>query len=162
MLKRVPFKPKGAPPAHPATQWQGDALPGPRSAAVRVSDGVDGASVAVAARPILRLPEPKTPKRKSQAIRDSARGEECTVRIVGACNSDPQTVVWSHLPSIDGGRGMGIKAIDEAGAYCCAGCHDAIDGRRGPPPGASRSSMLLDWFRGHIRSLVILKQKGLL
>lgn len=116
------------------------------------------------ARPIItaRRVEPKTPGRKSQSIRDSARGEECTVRIVGACNHDPATTVWSHIPSLDGGRGMGMKAIDEAGAYACAGCHDVVDGRRGLPPGASTTSIQLDWFRGHIRSLVRLKQKGLL
>ena len=137
----------------PATQYTG-AGPTPRSAACVIAD--------TRARATIRLPEPKTPNRKSRSIRDSARGEECTVRIVGACNSDPATTVWSHLPSLDGGRGMGTKSIDEAGAYCCAGCHDAIDGRRGAPPGASQTSMLLDWCRGHFRSLVILKQKGLL
>lgn len=120
--------------------------------------------VDVPRRPTLTLSkvEPKTPDRKKQSIRDSARGEACTVRIVGACNSNPETTVWSHLPSLDGGRGMGMKAIDECGAYACSGCHDAIDGRRPLPPGASPTSVQLDWFRGHIRSLVILKQKGLL
>lgn len=113
-------------------------------------------------RAILRLPEPKTPNRKSQSIRDSAKGEECTVRIVGACNHDSSTSVWSHLPSLDGGRGMGLKAIDECGAISCSACHDVVDGRRPLPPGASPTSVMLDWYRGHMRSLVILKQKGLL
>ena len=111
-----------------------------------------------------RQPAPilKTGVRKSQAIRDSARGEECSVRIVGACNFDPATSVWSHLPSIAGGRGMGMKAIDECGAVACSACHDVVDGRRPLPPGASATSVLLDWCFGHFRSLVILKQKGLI
>lgn len=104
---------------------------------------------------------PKTPDRKSQAIRDSARGEECTVRIVGVCNGNAETSVWSHWPGIDGGRGMGIKAIDLAGAVCCSSCHDVVDGRAQLPAGATRESVLLDWAAGHLRSLVILRQKGL-
>lgn len=117
-------------------------------------------------RPVIKLKrveaELKTPDRKKQSIRDSARGEECTARIVGACNHDPATTVWSHLPSLDGGRGMGLKSIDENGAYLCSGCHDAIDGRRPMPLGATRDSLMLDWCAAHFRSLVILKQKGLL
>lgn len=83
------------------------------------------------------------------------------MRIVGACTHNPEQTVWSHLPSIDGGRGMGMKALDLCGAYACAGCHDAIDGRCAPPSGATPVSMMLDWCRGHFRSLVILRQKGL-
>lgn len=104
----------------------------------------------------------KTPNRKNQAIRDSARDEECQVRIVGACNHDKATTVWSHFMFLAAGRGMGIKSIDEAGAYSCSGCHDVVDGRRRLPPGASTTSIMLDWYAGHMRSLVILKQKGLL
>lgn len=116
---------------------------------------------------VLAKPEPakavlKTPERKSQAIRDSARDEHCTVRIIGACNHRTDTTVLSHLPSLDGGRGMGMKAIDEASAYACAACHDVVDGRAPLPAGATADSVLLDWHRGHIRTLVIWKQKGLL
>jgi hypothetical protein len=142
------------PAPRPAKQYEGANPSAPRAPGVRIEPAH--------ARPILRLPEPKTPDRKKQSIRDSARGEECTVRIVGACNRDPSTTVWSHLPSIDGGRGMGMKAIDEAGAYACSCCHDVVDGRKRPPHGSSPTTVELDWFRGHIRSLVILKQKGLL
>lgn len=104
----------------------------------------------------------KTQDRKRQAIRDAARDEPCTVRIVGACNSDPATSVWAHLPGIDGDRGMAIKAFDLCGAITCSACHDVIDGRRPRPPGASPQSVLLDFYAGHMRSLVRLAQKGLL
>ena len=103
----------------------------------------------------------KTPGRKQQAIRDSARGEACQVRIVGACNALAETTVWSHWPGLDGDRGMGLKAIDLAGCYCCAACHDVIDGRAPLPPGSSRESVEIDWHRGHLRSLVLLKRKGM-
>lgn len=118
--------------------------------------------------PICRPPraeiEPilKTPARKRQSIRDAAKGEDCTVRIIGACNFNPETSVWSHIPELSGGRGMQMKAIDECGCIACSCCHDVVDGRAPLPVGATRESVMLDWFRGHMRSLVILKQKGLL
>lgn len=124
-----------------------------------------------APRPVISLPhrasplravEPKTSDRKSQSIRDSARGEDCTVRIVGACNFDPATTVWSHAPMLAAGRGMGMKALDLNGCFACACCHDVVDGRRPLPPGASSTSVLIDWFNGHMRSLVRLRQKGLI
>lgn len=66
---------------------------------------------------------------RSKAIRDSARGESCTLRIPGVCCGDPETTVLAHLPY--GGRGMGMKAPDTHSAYACRTCHDAIDGRGG-------------------------------
>lgn len=106
-------------------------------------------------------PVPKTAEPHDQRIRDSARGEECTVRIVGACTHDPAHTIWSHAPLQAAGKGRGWKSIDLAGAYCCTACDAVIDGQRPMPPGATRNSVLLDWFMGHMRSLVILKQKGL-
>ena len=109
-------------------------------------------------------PAPKLPRaaRTVQAIRDSARGESCSIRITGACNNNPATTVWCHLPGIDGDRGMGLKALDHCGAYGCASCHDVLDGRAPLPAGATRQSVMLDFFFGHMRSLVRLAQKGLL
>jgi len=103
----------------------------------------------------------KIPDRKVQAIRDSARGEDCQVRIAGACTFDPATTIWSHAPLGAAGKGRGIKAIDLAGAYCCTACDAVIDGQRPLPAGLTRQQAELDWFHGHMRSLVRLKQKGL-
>jgi len=36
---------------------------------------------------------------------ESARGQECQVRIPGICSHDPETVVFAHL----NGGGMGMK-----------------------------------------------------
>lgn len=55
----------------------------------------------------------------------SAKGKECTVRIPGVCNHNPETVVFAHL----NGGGMGMKRSDIHGAYCCSACHDIIDFR---------------------------------
>jgi len=69
------------------------------------------------------------PKQKaivSKKIRQSAKGQECTVRIPGTCNYNPETTVFAHL----NGGGMSPKTDDLEGAYCCSSCHDALDGRR--------------------------------
>lgn len=64
---------------------------------------------------------------KSKAIRESARGQNCTVNIVGVCSDDPETTVFAHFPDESGG--MGLKSSDLSGAYSCSACHDAIDMR---------------------------------
>ena len=65
-------------------------------------------------------------KRKYPKLRDSARGEECTLTIHPYCNGDPETVVLCHLPS---GSGMGQKSPDWFAVYACSSCHDIIDRR---------------------------------
>ena len=64
---------------------------------------------------------------RSQAMRDSAMGEECTFRIPGVCNGNPDTTVLCHLP--DESHGMGRKSDDISAAYGCSSCHDVLDGR---------------------------------
>lgn len=64
----------------------------------------------------------------SQKLRDSARGRECTLRLPGACNGNPETTVLAHLSC--GARGVGMKSPDNMAVFACSGCHDAIDGRR--------------------------------
>ena len=65
-------------------------------------------------------------KRKYQKLRDSARGEDCTLQIHPYCNGNPETTVLCHLPS---GSGMGQKSPDWFAVYACSSCHDVIDGR---------------------------------
>ncbi len=62
---------------------------------------------------------------RSSKYTKSAKGRECTVRIPGVCNFDPETTVLAHL----NGAGMGIKHDDRHAAFCCSACHDVIDGR---------------------------------
>lgn len=92
-------------------------------------------------------------------IRQSAKGEECTVRIPGACWGD---VIWSHARWGSAAKGRSTKALDICGAMCCLGCDSVFDGQTPPPPGVTREQIDLAWMHGHLRSLVRLAEKGLL
>jgi len=67
---------------------------------------------------------------RSKKLRNAARGQHCTVGIVGDCNRDPATTVMSHLP--DSSHGLGLKADDIIACWACSACHDQIDGRAPP------------------------------
>jgi len=68
---------------------------------------------------------------ESKKARDSARGEDCTLNIVGVCNHDPSTTVLAHLPDDSGCGKMGGKSDDVGCAvYACSACHDILDERK--------------------------------
>lgn len=71
----------------------------------------------------------KQPPLVSQALRQSARGETCTLRL-GCCNNDPSTTVLAHLRFFSW-AGMGQKPDDLLAVFACSACHDAIDRRSG-------------------------------
>lgn len=102
----------------------------------------------------------KAPRRDT-GIRESARGERCLVRLPG-CPDDPAMTIWSHCRHGRGGKGMGIKALDVLGAYCCTYCDSIYDGQRPRPEGASMIGVELAWWMAHAESLVILRSKGLI
>lgn len=106
--------------------------------------------------------KPKRAARENHAIRQSARGEECTMRIPGVCNRDPETTVWCHENSFAAGKGMGIKARCEHGAYGCAACHAVLDGQAPRPPGLTKEDVDVYFARGKVVSRQILERKGLL
>ncbi|MGJ8524072.1 putative nuclease YbcO [Carnimonas sp. R-84981] len=62
----------------------------------------------------------------SKALRNSARGKNCTLRLPG-CNHNPETTVLAHLPT--GMGGMGMKSPDNLAVYACCSCHDRLDSR---------------------------------
>jgi len=64
-------------------------------------------------------------KIRSKKIRQSAKGESCTLRIPGVCNHNPETVVFCHAPSPH--KGTGSKSDDFWGAYGCSDCHRFVD-----------------------------------
>lgn len=69
----------------------------------------------------------KQPAIVSPALRNSANGESCTVRLAGCEGS--HGVVLAHIRTA--GTGMGRKPDDATAAvYACMNCHDLIDGRR--------------------------------
>lgn len=63
----------------------------------------------------------------SKKLRDSARGQDCTLRIPGVCNFNPETTVLAHLPC--GHKGMGMKSPDNMAVFACSCCHDRLDFR---------------------------------
>jgi hypothetical protein len=59
--------------------------------------------------------------------RKAAKGQRCMVRLPG-CDGGGETTVLAHY-RLAGTCGTGTKPPDELGAWCCASCHDRIDGR---------------------------------
>lgn len=114
--------------------------------------------VAVSAEPA--APVLKTPDRKSQAIRDSASGEDCLIRLPG-CPSDRAMTIWSHNRRARAGKGGQVKAIDLNGCYGCTWCDAVYDGQAPRPAGLTLEQVELAWYHAHAESLVKLKQKGL-
>lgn len=64
----------------------------------------------------------------SHDIRQSARGEDCALRLLG-CEHVGSTV-YAHL-RMYGFGGTGIKPPEPLGVYSCGTCHDALDRRTG-------------------------------
>lgn len=57
----------------------------------------------------------------------------CTMRLPGVCLGGTETTVLAHSNQLKHGKGMGIKADDNWGAFACAACHDVLDWRRRVP-----------------------------
>jgi hypothetical protein len=98
---------------------------------------------------------------RSNAMRMSAKGEECTFQIPGVCNGNPETTVLCHLP--DESHGMGHKADDISAAYGCVSCHDALDGRNTQARAQLDEWALADWYmrRAQTRTLRRMIEKGI-
>jgi len=98
-------------------------------------------------------------KRKYQKLRDSARGEDCTLQMYSYCNGDPEKVALCHV-STPVSSGMGLKAPDWYAVYACSNCHDVIDGRVHSEfgPGDIREFILDALFRTWERMI----EKGLI
>lgn len=97
---------------------------------------------------------PKNKRLKSKKITDSAKNENCTLRISGVCNFNPETTVFAHI----NGAGMGIKAHDIHGCYACSNCHTWIDEHRN----SCTYDADYDFFKAMIETQSILIQKGLI
>lgn len=61
-------------------------------------------------------------------LRKATRGRECTIRIPGVCNFNPESSVLTHY-RLGGLCGTGIKPSDLVAAIGCDCCHAAVDGR---------------------------------
>lgn len=96
------------------------------------------------------------------AITESARGEQCTLKLPGVCCYDPETTVWAHSNRYKDGKGLGRKAVDEAGAYACHLCHMVYDRQHSRPKGMSLLFVERRFTRAMELSRAILIRKGLL
>jgi len=96
----------------------------------------------------------KTPK----VIMNAAKGEKCTLNIVGACNHDRETTVACHLP--DGAGGSNKLTGPLSIAFGCSSCHAALDGRENVPLRAEDREFYMR--RGLMRTLNKLIDKGLI
>jgi len=94
-------------------------------------------------------------------ITQSARDEECTLRIPGVCNYDRSTTVWAHSNRGHDGKAMGQKAHDERGAYACYACHMVYDRQHKRPAGMTLVDVETYFTKGMELSRLILMDKGL-
>ena len=101
----------------------------------------------------------KQPPIRMRKIRDSARGQDCTV-MSDFCNSNPETVVFAHY-STPGESGMGMKNDDSAGVYACSSCHDWLDGRAHRGTEVDRHIEWY-WFRAMRKTWKLLIENGVL
>lgn len=106
-------------------------------------------------------PQPKAPVHRDNRIRQSARGEQCLMRLPG-CPGGTERTIWSHYRGSAGGKGMGLKSHDLAGAMACDFCDAVYDGQTPRPAGMTFEQVELAWHRAHLRSLGRLHAKGLL
>lgn len=93
-------------------------------------------------------------------ITQSARNQQCTVRLPFICSHDDSTTVFAHINGVRFGHGMGIKT--KFGAYACHECHSVLDGRVKCPEWLSQDALKLAHYEGTIETLEILISKGLL
>lgn len=64
---------------------------------------------------------------RSKKIMAAANGQDCTLRLVGVCNFNPDTTVAAHVGIR---RGMACKAGDNMVVFACYDCHNAIESNR--------------------------------
>jgi hypothetical protein len=89
-------------------------------------------------------------------LRQEARGRPCQVRLPGICNGDEFSTVLAHL-RLAGVTGMAQKAPDLLGAWCCAACHNEVDGRTRE---LERDFVKLAFYDGMARTQNLLYREG--
>jgi len=92
-------------------------------------------------------------------LRNSARDEECTLRILAVCNYDPATTVLAHIRR-PWNAGVGLKPRDDEAVYACSACHDLADRRR--PSVLSRAEIDSHLLDGLMKTHRRMREKGLL
>lgn len=151
------------PPSRPVKQIEGNIAPRKSARGIGLQAALDTSQPVPEIRPASKPRDPIVTR--GNRIKASARGKECQVRYVGICMRDPACTIWSHArwgaQLGEGGKGMGTKADDLAGAYACTACDAAFDQMTNAGE-MTRDELDLDWLMGHLRSLGILQRDGLI
>jgi hypothetical protein len=92
-------------------------------------------------------------------LRDAARGQQCQIRVPGLCSFNPEETVLCHF-RMAGICGTGMKPIDLIGAWGCASCHSAVDGRL--TTAFTHDQLRLMHLEGMCRTINELNRLGLL
>jgi hypothetical protein len=156
-LKRTPMASRSKPMARSAIKPGSAQLV--RSSPMAWKPIDSSASAMMSTRPGQRRMRTRGPK--MTAIRRSAKGQECDLNITGICTYDTDTTVWCHSNLYADGKGMAIKANDEAGCNGCAACHAFYDGGWTSYPGWTRELVEERFAIARAKSRLKLKQKGL-
>ena len=90
-------------------------------------------------------------------LRKEARGRPCQIRVPGICTGGGEDTVLAHY-RLAGHCGIGQKPMDILGAWSCAACHDAVDGRN--PQGRDREWLRLCHSEGVLRTIGALQMEG--
>ena len=104
----------------------------------------------------------KSRRPRMTPIRKAARGQDCTINLLGVCNHANETTVLCHSNNLADGKGMGIKAPDTAAAFGCSACHDVLDGRAPRPAGLSKEDVDTAFAAGVERTHAYLRMEGLI
>ncbi|ENC6723378.1 nuclease domain-containing protein [Vibrio harveyi] len=91
-------------------------------------------------------------KVESKKIRKAAKGQDCTLRLIGICNFNPETTVLAHIGFAGG---WATKCGDNIAVFACSNCHEAIDSH-------GRSKHAADKLRALEETQQLLIDKGLL
>lgn len=99
--------------------------------------------------------------KSDRAIMDSARDEDCQIRLPMICNFDKATTVFAHPNKPSKPKGGKLPAA--LGSYACFKCHSTYDRLIPIPTEAhlTRSDIELAFWEGHARTFQILMAKGL-
>jgi len=92
---------------------------------------------------------------KSKKLRDSARGQVCTMQVSGVCNCNTETTVLAHI-NVSGGC-MGGKSPDYSACFCCSDCHAWLDQNRG-----DENDRLFYTRRAMVRTWAFWIEKGII
>jgi hypothetical protein len=93
-------------------------------------------------------------------LTQAARGKDCSVRIIGYCNGNAETVVSAHINGTRFGHGTGQKVSDLLAADCCSSCHDVLDYR--VRSNYTKEELKLFHYEGVMETLLRRQREGLI